>query len=116
MSSPGYLQFQVQLIVDCVYPYFLTRLLSADFVIVQSARRLKLKSLPQCVGLSGGRSVELVARDGDPRAFGLHHVMSRAQNCDFSFSGIKTWLHKTADREEHKYGENQKHIIDSIWS
>jgi len=49
--------------------------------------------------------VELIARDGNPRAYELHHVMSRVANCDFSFSGVKSWLRKEAEREEKKYGK-----------
>jgi len=75
---------------------------------------LKLKSLPQCAGLSGGRSVELVARDGNPRAFQLHPVMSQAQNCDFSFSGIKSWLRRMAEKEEQNYGKKHEQLIGSL--
>lgn len=55
--------------------------------------------------------MELVARDGNPRAFELHPVMSKVANCDFSFSGIKTWLRRTADREEEKFGKKHKHAV-----
>ena len=36
------------------------------------ARHLKLKNVPQCYGLSGGASVELLARSGDPMAVRNH--------------------------------------------
>jgi len=64
--------------------------------------------LPQCAGLSGGASVELVARDGDPRSFGLRPVMTKSADCNFSFSGIKTWVRRNAELEEEKYGRNRK--------
>lgn len=68
--------------------------------------------MPQCVGLSGGSSVEVVARDGNPRAFELHHVMTQVANCDFSFSGIKTWVKKTASLEEKKYGKTREILFE----
>lgn len=80
----------------------------------KTARRLKLKSLPQCAGLSGGCSVELVARDGNPRAFELHPVMPQAANCDFSFSGIKSWVRQTAEREEQKYGITASEVLPNV--
>lgn len=49
--------------------------------------------------------MELVARDGDPHAFKVHSVMSHASNCNFSFSGVKSWLRRAAIREEQKYGK-----------
>jgi len=52
--------------------------------------------------------VELVARDGNPRAFELHHVMSQSPNCNFSFSGIKTWAWRTAREEEQNYGKKRR--------
>jgi len=58
--------------------------------------------------------VELVAHDGNPRAFELHPVMSQAANCDFSFSGIKSWVRRTADREEQKYGKNMNSCLDLL--
>jgi len=85
------------------------------WVVFQAARRLKLKSLPQCVGLSGGASIELIARDGNHRAFDLHQVMTRAPNCNFSFSGIKTWLQRTADLEEQKYGKRCRILLGCWW-
>lgn len=52
--------------------------------------------------------MELVARDGNPRAFELHHVMSQLPNCNFSFSGIKAWASKTARQEEQNYGKKRR--------
>jgi len=59
--------------------------------------------------------VELVARDGNPRAFDFHPVMSQSANCDFSFSGIKTRLRRLADREEQKYGKKQEQLFGSSY-
>jgi len=55
--------------------------------------------------------VELVARDGDPHAFPLRHVMSQTANCNFSFSGIKSWLRKTANQEEEKFGKKLSAVV-----
>jgi len=56
--------------------------------------------------------VELVALDGDPRAFPLRSVMSTTANCDFSFSGIRSWLQRTAKEEEQKYGRKCKQLFE----
>ena len=78
----------------------------------QIARRLKLKDLPQCRGLSGGQSVELVATNGNPRAFPLIPVLSGNPNCDFSFSGLQSAYMKIIDQEEEKHGI----LIDLRWT
>ena len=68
------------------------------------ARRLKLKNLPLCTGLSGGRAIELAARDGNIHAFNCIPVMSQLADCNFSFAGIKAWALRTVEKDEEKYG------------
>lgn len=56
--------------------------------------------------MSGGQSLEYIARHGDP----LKHitrfpaVLSRQRNCSFSFSGIKTATTRIIENEEEKHG------------
>ncbi|XP_014664381.1 PREDICTED: probable tRNA N6-adenosine threonylcarbamoyltransferase, mitochondrial isoform X1 [Priapulus caudatus] len=70
------------------------------------ARRLKLKNLPECDGMSGGESVERVARRGDPHKFVDRYpaTMSKYRDCNFSFSGMKTTTMRLIEREEEKHG------------
>ena len=70
----------------------------------KTARELKLKNVPECYGLSGGASVDLMARSGDPTAFELVHVMTREADCNFSFCGLKENFRRTIKREEEKHG------------
>ena len=68
------------------------------------ARKLRLKNLESCDGVSGGHSIELIAQKGDPRSFDLLSVMGTTPSCDFSFCGIKTHFNLLADAEEKKQG------------
>lgn len=70
----------------------------------QVARRLRLKDLPGCEGLSGGRSLEKVAESGNPEAFPIHYVMPAIPDCNFSFSGLKAWALHAIKTEEEKQG------------
>ena len=70
----------------------------------KTARELKLKKVPQCYGLSGGASVELMARSGDPTAFGPVHVLTQEPDCNFSFCGLTTQYERTIKKEEEKHG------------
>ena len=78
----------------------------------QTARSLKLKNLPEFSGMSGGRAIEQLARNGDPRAFDLVTVMTRRADCNFSFGGIKAAAKKIVQDEEEKYGN----ITNENWS
>ena len=63
---------------------------------------MKLKNLPQCSGLSGGASIELLAKEGNPRAFQFPQVMTRLPDCHFSFAGIKFAAKKLIKAEEER--------------
>ncbi|GAB1601044.1 tRNA N6-adenosine threonylcarbamoyltransferase, mitochondrial isoform X1 [Argonauta hians] len=64
------------------------------------ARSLKLKNLPQCYNLSGGASVELMAKNGNPNAFEFPQVMLQSADCNFSFSGFNSEAHKYISKAE----------------
>lgn len=49
------------------------------------------------LGFPGGPYVERAAEDGDPERFALPRPLKGAQNCDFSFSGLKTALRVEAE-------------------
>jgi len=54
--------------------------------------------------LSGGASVELMARTGNPRAYDLIKVMPHFRHCNFSFSGIRTHVHNLILKEQKQLG------------
>ena len=49
------------------------------------------------LGYPGGPLVEIAARDGDPARFDLPRPMKGRDNCDFSFSGLKTAVRRALD-------------------
>ena len=53
------------------------------------ARRLRLKDLPNCKGLSGGLAIELMSKGGDVTKYPIKNILNQAQDCNFSFSGLK---------------------------
>ena len=70
------------------------------------ARRLKLKNLgePYC-SVSGGKAIEMLALQGDPYAYQNVHSavpLSRIRNCDFSFSGLRSF-EKLIGQQEAKH-------------
>jgi len=65
---------------------------------------MKLKTLPMCAGLSGGRAIELAALEGNIHAFDCIPVMSQLADCNFSFAGIKAWALRTIEKDEEKFG------------
>ncbi|KAJ8314349.1 hypothetical protein KUTeg_008910 [Tegillarca granosa] len=69
----------------------------------KTARSLRLKNLPQCEGLSGGASVELMAKNGNPHAFEFP-TQQRSRKCDFSMSGLKEFARQIIEKEERRQG------------
>ena len=69
------------------------------------ARRLKLKNLPECHGMSGGQAIETVALRGSLKAFEPIYVMNKLPDCNFSFSGIQNTWQKRIMLEEAKHGK-----------
>ncbi len=47
----------------------------------------------------GGPAVEAAAKKGDPERYALPRPMKGRPNCDFSFSGLKTAVRRTIERE-----------------
>ena len=50
------------------------------------------------LGYPGGPAVEEAAEKGDPERFDLPRPMRRRAGCDFSFSGLKTAVHRALER------------------
>ena len=50
------------------------------------------------LGYPGGPAIEKIAVNGDPFRFRLPHPLKGRDNCDFSFSGLKTAVRQTAEK------------------
>lgn len=50
------------------------------------------------LGYPGGPAIEKIAVNGDPFRFKLPHPLKGRDNCDFSFSGLKTAVRQTAEK------------------
>lgn len=68
------------------------------------ARRLKLHNLSKYRSLSGGAVVEDLAKNGNPLAFNIPEPLLQYPNCNFSFSGIKSYVTNIISKEELKFG------------
>ncbi|ESO96349.1 hypothetical protein LOTGIDRAFT_227060 [Lottia gigantea] len=76
-------------------------------------RRLKIKNLKECQGLSGGASIELLAKRGDPNSFNNPSYLSHERNCNFSFSGMKEHFRHIIMKEEKKQGIEGGNILSN---
>ncbi|MDE1172339.1 MAG: tRNA (adenosine(37)-N6)-threonylcarbamoyltransferase complex transferase subunit TsaD [Parvibaculaceae bacterium] len=56
------------------------------------------------LGFPGGPALERTAERGDPKRFSLPRPMFGRAGCDFSFSGLKTAVRLTVEREKEKSG------------
>lgn len=54
------------------------------------------------LGYPGGPIIEKLAKDGDPNAFELPKPLIDRPGCDFSFSGLKTAIFRTIEKEQQK--------------
>lgn len=68
--------------------------------------------MPQCEGLSGGGAIELMAKNGDPLSFPVPHVMTHYRDCDFSFTGLKTYFKRLIHDEVTKQGNISTNYLD----
>lgn len=68
------------------------------------ARRLSLKSHPECCGMSGGEAIEHLAKGGDRLRVNLTVPMSRHLDCNFSFSGLRNQVTQIIVKKESEEG------------
>ncbi len=62
----------------------------------------------------GGPELEAAARNGNPKAYSFPHPMSGDRGCDFSFSGLKTAVRLTIEREVARAGELTPQIVADV--
>ncbi|KAK3887277.1 hypothetical protein Pcinc_008632 [Petrolisthes cinctipes] len=80
----------------------------------KGARRLKLRNLPECASMSGGRAVEHLARSGDPLAFTFPSPLLQHADCSFSFAGLKQCLFKIAENLEGEHGVVGGQVVPQV--
>ncbi|XP_046613400.1 probable tRNA N6-adenosine threonylcarbamoyltransferase, mitochondrial [Neodiprion virginianus] len=83
----------------------------------KTARRLKLRNIPEFSELSGGAAVELAAsRATDPEQFKFEVPMVHWEDCNFSSSGLKNAILKHTLREEKKHGIIGDELVPDIYN
>ncbi|KAH9496874.1 putative tRNA N6-adenosine threonylcarbamoyltransferase, mitochondrial [Bulinus truncatus] len=80
----------------------------------KTARELNLFKLPELSGISGGASVERLAREGDHKAFPPVHVMTSHADCNFSFAGLKTATRRLIQAEYQRLGLQQSEVLPNV--
>ncbi|XP_076061986.1 threonyl-carbamoyl synthesis 4 [Oratosquilla oratoria] len=80
----------------------------------KTARRLRLRHLPECSTLAGGRAIEFLAQQGNPRAFDFPLPMTRYRDCTFSFAGLKNAALKVIQKEEETHGIKGDEVLPSV--
>lgn len=78
------------------------------------ARRLSLIKHPQCSTLSGGRAIELLAKDGDRKRFPFRTPMGRTYDCCFSFAGLRTQVTMAIMKKEAEEGIEQGTLLSCV--
>ena len=68
----------------------------------KTARLLKLQHVPEYREISGGKAVEMMAKESKsgPLSFDFPQVMTGDRNCNFSFAGLKYHARKLILRQE----------------
>lgn len=77
------------------------------------ARRLSLIKHPECSGMSGGKAIEHLAKQGDRFHFDISPPMHRVKNCDFSFTGLQNITDKIIMQKEKEEGVEKGQVLSS---
>ncbi|KAK7011908.1 tRNA N6-adenosine threonylcarbamoyltransferase mitochondrial isoform X2 [Biomphalaria glabrata] len=77
----------------------------------KTARELNLFTLSDFNGLSGGAAIEKLAKEGNPSAFPLVHIMPSRATCHFSFSGLKTSARNLIKKEYQRLGTPTSELL-----
>ncbi|XP_062287972.1 tRNA N6-adenosine threonylcarbamoyltransferase, mitochondrial [Scomber scombrus] len=78
------------------------------------ARRLSLVKHPLCSTLSGGRAIELLAKDGDRARFPFRTPMGQMYDCCFSFAGLRNNITMTIKKQEAEEGIEQGTLLSCV--
>lgn len=81
----------------------------------KTARRMKLRNIPQYSEVTGGRAIELAASKAvDPDMFQFPIPLVRYRDCNFSFSGLKESVVRKLKRKELEHGVIADGVIPEI--
>ncbi|XP_043104002.1 probable tRNA N6-adenosine threonylcarbamoyltransferase, mitochondrial isoform X2 [Puntigrus tetrazona] len=75
------------------------------------ARRLSLRNHPDCLTLSGGQAIELLAKEGDQLAFHFTSPMEKLYNCNFSFAGFQRQVTMEIMKKETEEGIEKGQVL-----
>ncbi|XP_053128998.1 tRNA N6-adenosine threonylcarbamoyltransferase, mitochondrial isoform X2 [Hemicordylus capensis] len=78
------------------------------------ARRLYLQKYPECSGLSGGKAIEHLARQGNMLRYEFKVPMERHKNCNFSFAGLQTQVTRMIAKKEREEGLQEGQLLSCI--
>ncbi|XP_067121020.1 tRNA N6-adenosine threonylcarbamoyltransferase, mitochondrial-like [Centruroides vittatus] len=83
-------------------------------VLDKIARRLKVKNIPQYSHMCGGQAIEVLAKQGNPKAFEFKLPLHRYRSCNFSFSYLRSYSSQLIEKEEEKYNIVADGIIPNV--
>ncbi|KFU99205.1 hypothetical protein N340_12128, partial [Tauraco erythrolophus] len=78
------------------------------------ARRLSLRSHPECHSMSGGKAIEHLAQTGNRQQHTFRLPMQQYRNCDFSFSGLQNLVNKAIIQKEKEEGIQEGEILSCV--
>ncbi|XP_063231943.1 tRNA N6-adenosine threonylcarbamoyltransferase, mitochondrial isoform X2 [Bacillus rossius redtenbacheri] len=81
----------------------------------KTARRLKLRNLPEFESLSGGAALQAAAARGDPTAFPFPFMLDRYRDCNFSMAGLKNKVLRHILRQESLHGVEADGLIPGVY-
>ncbi|XP_061180316.1 tRNA N6-adenosine threonylcarbamoyltransferase, mitochondrial-like [Saccostrea echinata] len=78
------------------------------------ARKLNLKSLPQCENLNGGAAIELLTKGGDPHKIPFSVAVLKQPSCNFSFSGLRSQGEHVIELQRKEEGISEDEVISDV--
>ncbi|CAK1604355.1 unnamed protein product [Parnassius mnemosyne] len=85
-------------------------------VMDKAARRMKLKNIFEYSAVSGGRAIELAAKNAtNPAMFQFPIPLLKNRDCNFSFSGLKDSLVRKVLKKESEHGLRGDEVIPEIY-
>ncbi|KAL2081372.1 hypothetical protein ACEWY4_023225 [Coilia grayii] len=78
------------------------------------ARRLHLKSHPDCCTMSGGQAIEYLAKKGTRHNFLFTTPMGQIYDCNFSFSGLRNQVSMAIGRKELEEGVKPGELLSCV--
>ncbi|XP_042301596.1 probable tRNA N6-adenosine threonylcarbamoyltransferase, mitochondrial [Sceloporus undulatus] len=78
------------------------------------ARRLSLQKHPDCSGLSGGKAVEKMAKQGNGLHYEFKVPMERHSDCNFSFAGLQSQITRMIEQKEKTEGLQEGQLLSCV--